>query len=722
MADGCVLGVAEKPSVARRISQILSGGKVAKFEGVSKYNPVYSFKLNGDEYRITSVLGHILESDFPDEFNSWRAVDPLFLITDAPVIKKIIKENLKVVKNIQKEAKNARELIIMTDYDREGENIGFEVFNMVLNANKSIKNVKRMKFSAVTRPEVMSGFKVLIDPDRNLSDAAEARQEIDLRLGAAFTRKATLSIDSKIRGKDIISIGPVQTPTLGLVADRWESIQEFVPRDFWFLKAFLKINGEVFEADWAEGRAFEKEKAVEAYNRIKDEKEAFVKSVTEKKNMMRPPKPMNTITLTQLATQILNISSEKCMYSAEALYNAGIISYPRTETEKYPASLDLNKILSDHKPHSVWGNYIEQNLLKKPLKPTSGKRDDKAHPPIHPTTAVEKSVLQNMPELKKISAVAWAVYELVTRHFLATLSDSAELKRGNVQFTIKGEGFKITGLRIIKEGFLEIYPYQKVSEIFLPKKELKVGDMVFVDEIQLKAGKTTPPKLLRESELIRLMDKLGLGTDATIPQHIQTNIKRSYFRILKGKSRFIEPTGRGVALIRSLKKSVAMLVDPEIRAYIERQISKISEGDLTYEQVVSEAREKIGEIFLTFSKNISAYAEEMNKSIAEEKGKEVKLKKVGQCPICGENLIAKKVGEKRFVGCSGYPSCNWIFPLPREKKIKIGKNLCPKCGSKLLYWYRDDRVFEICAGCKTWCWKCDERETCPALKKEKTKT
>lgn len=649
-------------------------------------------------------------------------MNPRVLI-DVPIQKKVIRR--AVEQTVQDVVRGADTLIVMSDNDREGENIGMQIVQIARRISPNLQ-VKRMRFSAVTPEQILTAYRNLEELNLALSNASEARQEIDLRLGASFTRKATLSVQDRTP-TSVISLGPVQSPTLGLVVKRWEAIQKFKSEPFWYLVALVRIGSEQFEARWEKGRVFNREEVEKIFERIKNAKTAIVTRVISKIVQKTPPSPLNTVALTSIAAKALSMASEKTMEVAEALYNTGWISYPRTETEIYPKTLNLKILVEDQaKTKTKWAEYAK-SLLKHKFTPTKGKRDDKAHPPIYPVkAATSKAALTQVSELKKYPE-AWQIYELVTRHFLATLSRPARIYVAKAVLDIDTIRFLLRGRMLLAPGYLQVYPYEYVREKFLPK--LEEGMHLDVENITLREEKTSPPAPYNEKGLIKTMDKLGLGTDATIPQHISTNLKRGYFTI--SQDRNIHPTPRGIALVKSLENSVPILVEPKIRAYMERQIMAIQKGEKTYEAVLTELRSRILTMYDVFTANIETFAsrmihqqQEINKSrIRSQKTRSQprssKLtrsnQRVGTCSLCGAETFYFERKTKRWIRCSNYPSCQKVFPLPATLKgqILFLSQRCPICQDPLLLYKRKDgKNFKICVKCGVWCWKCPKSRIC----------
>ena len=231
--------VAEKPIAAKRIADILGKPKKKKISSIDV------FELGGKV--IVPLKGHAVDVDFPKELNNWQKTKLSDLIDGE--IK--YSTSLRGIQKALHSYANADELIIATDYDREGESIGKEAIDIVQKKNKKIK-IKRAKFSALTPTEVKKAFDNLVDFDYNLADAADTRREIDLIWGAVLTRYVSLT--SGKLGKSFLSVGRVQTPALGLVVDREKEIQAFKPEDFWTLSIGCEKNKEKFNAVYEKSR------------------------------------------------------------------------------------------------------------------------------------------------------------------------------------------------------------------------------------------------------------------------------------------------------------------------------------------------------------------------------------------------------------------------------------------------------------------------------------
>ncbi|MCL5291965.1 MAG: DNA topoisomerase, partial [Actinobacteria bacterium] len=307
--------VTEKNLAAERIAKILSNGKVS----TSKVNnvPVYSFSANGEETRVIGLKGHLLKVDFPAEYADWQGVEPEKLV-DAHLIK--VPTVKQLVKALQKEAKPASEVLIATDFDREGELIGLDAATEIRLTNENVP-IRRARFSAITPAEIERAFSELEELDQDLARAGEARQDIDLIWGATLTR--FISLASSRLGKQFLSVGRVQSPTLVLIAGREKERSAFIPEKYWQVRARFR-NGEEFVALHKTERFGSKDEAEAVLARLGDK--ATVSNVSKTERTVEPPAPFNTTAFLAAAAS-LGISTSSAMRAAENLYMRGFISY-----------------------------------------------------------------------------------------------------------------------------------------------------------------------------------------------------------------------------------------------------------------------------------------------------------------------------------------------------------------------------------------------------------
>ena len=602
------LNVAEKPSVAKSVSLLLNGGPPQREETLSQYNPVFRFDYFVDSKNIeydmlfTSVRGHIMGYSFGPQNKIWslNTSRDLYqaniyhsLIPDA----NIIKNNLI---NIARRF-NVNTLILWLDCDREGENIAFEVIEIIQTLNIRNLQILRASFSAITKRDVINAMNNLAPPNKNLSDAVEIRQKIDLIIGASFTRIQTLTLKDvylqknvnvqQSNNKSVISYGPCQFPTLNFIVERAEKIRKFVPEEFYYLELKLKkvdkeIGEKIITFNWERNRIFEKIICFTILEKTLENKNCKIISVEKKEKKKYRPYPLNTVEMTKLISRKLHINSKEAMDIAEKLYRDGLISYPRTETQKYKSTelSGLRKLVEELQSSSIYGEYCTKLLSQNRYNnPKMGSGDDKAHPPIHPVRYAENNEL-NAKEKK--------VYDLIMRHFLATLSPDAKGQETTIRVKMGEEFFRTKGLIIEDKGYLEIYTFDYWSNSYVPN--FIEGEIVIPHSLNMEKGITAPPNFLTEAELIGLMDKNGIGTDATIHEHIKHVQDRGY---AKQYGSIFKPTLLGTSLRYGYMGLGIEIYKPYLRAGMEREIKEVSEGLKQKDTIYNEMKQDMLKIY-----------------------------------------------------------------------------------------------------------------------------
>ena len=644
------LVICEKNISARRIAYILSDGKT-KSTRLGK-TPVYEFTRDGDTWSIIGLRGHIINLDFPSDYNRWNKIPPVDLIKVEPVKKiseKAIASALKTLVD-----KNPF-VIVATDYDREGELIGVEAIDLLKGYNTQINKVKRAKFSAITGSEIKNAFDKLADVDYNLSSAGETRQVIDLIWGAVLTR--FVSLTAHRLGKEFLSIGRVQSPTLALLVEREKEIKNFKPVLFWKIIATLKKD-QVFDVTHAKGQFWDEQKVKQIYEKIKNCKEALVKKVEKKLQRELPPSPFNTTSFLESASY-LGVSASRAMSIAEELYMSGLLSYPRTDNTVYPPSLNIKNVLQKllKSPFSDEAKEVLENGRQHPMR---GKKLATDHPPIHPV---------GVPVNKKLTSDQYKIYELVCRRFLATLAKDAVSETMHIQVDTRGEDFKAEGYRLIEPNWRNIYKYFKEKHKPLP--ELSEKEKINITKIRLKEDKTKPPSRYTQGSLIAKMEQLGLGTKSTRHEIIRKLHSRRYIGLSP-----LAPTPIGIAMVDAL--SDCEVTKPQMTATLEKNMDAISDGKKTLEETVRESREMLSKVMKTLEDDKEKIKDSINKAQREQNS-------IGKCPKCGKNMIVRisKKG-KRFVGCTGFPNCSNTYSLPQKGAIYSTDKACKKCGAPVV--------------------------------------
>jgi DNA topoisomerase-1 len=572
--------VAEKPGVARAFALYLSGGRyeLRKVAGV----PVYVFKQGESLHASVGVRGHLMDFDFPREYNSWRRVDPLKLFEVEPV--RVVREGMEnYVKALQALARSTDTVILALDADVEGEAIAFEVMDVMRRVNPRLRFL-RAWFSAVTREDIIDALRNLRAPNANLANKAFARMVLDLTIGAAFTRTLTLIVEKRgalPRGR-FLSYGPCQTPVLYLVVKRAIERENFQKKKFFQISATVRIGR--YQLKMRHDLKYEKrEDAERVAQELLRARNGLVTAASYVKRIVEPPEPLATVEMERRASRFLNIRAKRAMDIAEDLYQEGLISYPRTDTTIYPPTLNLRAIAAKFAAHEELGEYVRKVILSAPqLRVRQGKESDGAHPPIYPLRYASRDEV-----VKRFGLEGWKLYDLVVRHFLATLSPPMVVEEQSVEVEIARIKLKAEGLKVLEPGYTTVYPFERPQESALPHVER--GAQAEVLSVKVVEAETRPPPYLSEAELLRLMRKYGIGTDATMQDHIHTNVERNYFKIVRKQC---IPTPLGRAVIAALSEVAPEVVSPEVRGRMEATLKAIAEGAKDPEEVVQAVKKE----------------------------------------------------------------------------------------------------------------------------------
>jgi DNA topoisomerase-1 len=647
--------IAEKDKSARRIAQILFND----IKILRKNNIPYYFSPSNKAF-VLGLKGHIIEYDFPDELNDWRKT-PLEALLKAKFVVKIREKN--VVKTLLELAKGVERVTIATDYDREGEFIGLTAVKVIQKVNPNVR-VDRVRFSALTPLDIRRAFNNPTSLDLKLAKSAEVRHKVDLLWGAVLTR--LLSLSANRLGREFLSVGRVQSPTLRLIVEREEQIRSFKSK--YYYNALIRVKGIYAK------RRFEDESQAKSLLKSID----VVKVLNFKKNIVeeKKPIPFNTTEFLKEASRFMK--PDKAMQIAESLYMDGYISYPRTDNTVYPPTINLKRLVEMFL-NSEFKDYAEF-VLRHGIEPSKGKKETKDHPPIHPTAVASRD------ELNKDE---WLVYELVVKRFLATLAPKAKWEVRRVEFE---HGFKAMGRKLIFAGWRLIYDYSKPEVSYIP--DFKVGEVLVVEEKKVKREKTKPPSRYTTGTLIKVMESLGLGTKSTRHEIIKKLYDRKY---IQGNP--IKPTNLAFAVINALKEAVEVVTLPEMTAKLEKDMELIAEGKMSDKDVLKESVIFLSKVLREVDRrklgNIIA------EGIEKDKIEEINKSGIGVCPNCGGILLIKRV-NKRFVGCSNYPKCRFTLPLPQKGTLRITSKVCEKHGVKILKVIEKDRKWEFCPFCKAY--------------------
>jgi DNA topoisomerase-1 len=643
--------ITEKNNAARRIAEILSGDTAHTGEeaGVNVY------EWGGK--RCIGLSGHVVELDFPSEYENWRDVEPVELI-DAPVDKRPSQE--RIVSAVKRLARRADTVTIATDYDREGELIGKEAVEIVQDVDPDLP-IRRVRYSSITENEVRSAFDDPDTLDEDLADAGEARQEIDLVWGAALTR--FLSLVSGRLGRDFISVGRVQTPTLRLLVEREKEIRAFEPEDYWELFGDLLADDTAFEAQYVyeaedgteADRVWDEERADAVEADLLDAEAATVTDVNRRTRTDSPPAPFNTTQFIKAAGS-LGFSAQRAMSLAEDLYTAGYLTYPRTDNTVYPDDLDPEERLEELSAIPDVGDDAETLLADGgDLSPTEGENETTDHPPIHPTG--------ELPERNQLSEDEWTIYELVVRRFYATLADAARWEHLRVVSEASGHRLKANGKRLLDPGYHAVYPYFSTDENLVP--DVTEGQRLAIEDVRLEAKQTQPPRRYGQSRLIETMEQMGIGTKATRHDTIEKLYDRGYVEDDPPR-----PTQLAIAVVEAADEFAERVVSEDMTAELEADMDAIAAGEKRLEDVTEESREMLERVFEELRESREAIGDHIREGLKSDKA-------LGPCPECGEDLLVRSASDgSHFVGCDGYPDCEFTLPLPNTGRPILIEDRC----------------------------------------------
>lgn len=741
--------ITEKADAARRIAYILSNGtsKQKRSKGLN----YIEFGEGNDHHAVIPLSGHIVAIDFNDSLKDWKSTR-LEDIISSNVVHKVT--NKSAFNSLVSLTDKAESIIVATDYDREGELIGVEALDIVdrnvLQKIHSHPEIKRARFSALTPDDIRKAFSDLAEVDNDLAQSASAREEIDLFWGAVLTR--FFSLTSNRLGRNFLSVGRVQTPTLALVVRRELEIRDFVEKPYWTLSILFNKRRD-FLAHYKEGAIWDKKDADRIYQEINGQN-GTVKEFSRNDERIYKPPPFNTTEFIREASRI-GVQPARAMKIAEDLYTRGYISYPRTDNTVYQRSINLKGVLNKLK-ETEFSELVQKVLSQEIIRPSRGKTEATDHPPIYPVSAAKQTDLRGDQ---------WKIYELIVRRFLATLYREGTREVTYALIDVKGHEFEAKGQTVTDPGWLELYPYRKVEETIIP--ELQPGTEVRGKEWNLNEEKTKPPRRYDMASLIKKMEELNLGTKSTRHDIIEKLQQRGF---IEGNP--VRPTYLGMGLIESLLMVQSTITEPDMTATLETEMDGIANRQRTKKDVVQISKNMLLDVLKQFKSKEDVIRETIISSLrkgnpvgkcpvhgtdivlmrnkdysrlkCEQEGCKIDFPSplrgtpqiledkcevcglplmrvirkgqspetrcidpkcqfnssrsmMGKCPQDGGDLIVRQSRfGKRFLGCANYPKCTTTFPLPQMGQLKNTGEVCPSCGAPLIIAFRNRRAWKFC--------------------------
>ncbi|MFV0291984.1 MAG: type I DNA topoisomerase [Paracoccus sp. (in: a-proteobacteria)] len=625
-------------------------------------------KYLGDDYTVLASFGHV--RDLPPKNGS---VDPE---ADFSMTWEVASDSKKHLKAIRDALSDDDALILATDPDREGEAISWHLLEALAPALKKGKSVRRVTFNAITRHAVTEAMAQRRDIARDLVDAYLARRALDYLVG--FNLSPVLW--RKLPGAK--SAGRVQSVTLRLIVEREMEIEAFRPREYWSVHARLATpSGNEYDAQLVSlaGDKLERfdiptaEKARLALSAI-DTRDLSVTSVTAKPASRNPWPPFMTSTLQQEASRKLGLGARACMSTAQRLYEAGLITYMRTD------GIDMAPEAVMAARDTIKTRFGEKYLPKSPrMYKNKARNAQEAHECIRPTD------MSLSPDRLRISEKDQrALYDLIWKRTLASQMEAARMERTTVEIgSNDGQvGLRANGQVMLFDGFLAIYdqgrdddegedsarlPAIAQGEPARKTAAFTAGEGVLTDDSHTAAARqhfTQPPPRYTEATLVKKMEELGIGRPSTYASIVTTIQDRDYVR--KDKNRLI-PEDKGRLVTAFLVKYFPRYVSYDFTANMETELDDISSGNRAYREVLrrfwrdfSTALEGTSE--LRISEVLTAIDDALAPHLYPPRADGGDPR---ECPLCHQGQLNLKTARSggAFIGCSRYPECRFTRPL-----------------------------------------------------------
>jgi DNA topoisomerase-1 len=610
----------------------------------------------GKDYEVLASFGHV--RDLPAKDGSVLPDDDFAMIWEVDTASR------KRLADIGNALKNADELILATDPDREGEAISWHVLD-VLRQKKLVKDkpVSRVVFNAITKAAITEAMQHPRQIDEPLVDAYLARRALDYLVG--FTLSPILW--RKLPGSR--SAGRVQSVALRLVCDRESEIERFKAQEYWSVVAKLTEKGKSFEARLysVDGKKTDKldiksgDDAKALMNAI-DNGVLSITSVDRKPTKRNPYAPFTTSSLQQDASSRLGYSPARTMQIAQRLYEEGIITYMRTDgVQMAPEGIEQAR-------RAIAKNFGDTYLPEKArIYQTKAKNAQEAHEAIRPTDMFRH------PDTLRADPDKHRLYELIWKRTLASQMKSAEIERTTADIQVAGTPraieLRAVGSVVTFPGFLALYGIEANADRDEDDEDsrelppLAVGDRPKLDETVIEQHFTQPPARFTEASLIKKMEELGIGRPSTYAATITVLQDRDYVKLEK---RALIPEDRGRLVTAFLEKFFTRYVEFGFTASLEEQLDLISDGKLDWKEVLRQFWADFnGHALEMKDLRVSEVLDALNEMLASHifperaDGSDPRL-----CPTCGNGQLSLKLGKfGAFIGCSNYPECRHTMQL-----------------------------------------------------------
>jgi DNA topoisomerase-1 len=608
-----------------------------KIKTISKY-------LKGD-YVVRASVGHV--RDLPK--SNKQAIDiPAGFLPRY----EIIPGKEKIIKEIKNEAEKAREVILATDPDREGEAIAWHLIQAIGLNNKKIPKVKRIVFNEITQYAIEEAIKHPRDVDMDLVKAQEARRVLDRLVGYDLSGL----IWKKVRYG--LSAGRVQSPALRIIMEREREIRAFAPEDYWIISGEFKTEHGykiILICDEKPKNEKEVNRIIKTAEQNKNNWQVVNINQTEARRSPRPP--FITSTLQQAASSRFGFSPSRTMSIAQKLYEQGLITYMRTDSVSI--SREALPLIYAEIEKKFGKNYIQPRIYS-----SKSKTSQEAHEAIRPTNFGSKSVGATNEQRK--------LYQLIWQRTVASQMADAKIMRTKISANILSGGipnFSAVGSITLFPGWLAADPAARGEDVELPK--VVNGEKLKLLDISSEAKQTEPPTRYTEAGLIKELEKREIGRPSTYATIIKTLFDRGYV-VKEGKA--LKPTDTGEVVSSFLEQYFGKYISDSFTAEMESELDEIAEGKRKYEKL-------LGAFYKPFLNEVKAKEKTAGKitNLGEADRKH-------KCPACNGPMVIKLSRNGRFLSCAKFPKCSGARKIDgsvMEEPKETGE-ICPKCGNKLI--------------------------------------
>lgn len=602
-------------------------------------------KYLGKDFEVIASQGHII--DLPA---SKMGVD---LDNDFKPEYKTMKGKAKIIKEIKDMAKNADVIYLATDPDREGEAIAWHLKNL-LNIKDDEKC--RIEFNEITKNAVKKAVEKPREINQDLVDAQQARRILDRIVGY----KLSPLLWKKV--KKGTSAGRVQSVALKLIVDKEREIRNFIPEDYYLMYAKLQRSEDIvlakFYGDINGKIELKDKKQVDSIIKKIDNKEYKIIDIKKSERRKNPPFPFTTSSMQQEASRKLGFGVKKTMMVAQRLYEAGYITYMRTDSIRL--SDDARKMAKEYINEKFGSKYYLEREFK-----AKGNAQD-AHEAIRPTH-LDATITMGKDEEK--------LYNLILNRFLASQMAIAIYDTTKIRVNVEDYIFHINGSVIKFDGFMKLYIEGKDDKVKTKEEaeddddeikvlpEFKIGEILKQKELKADKKTTEPPARYTEASLVKIMEEKGVGRPSTYAPTISTIEERYY---IEKEGRYLKPTQLGEIVNKLLEDNFKDIVDVKFTAGMENKLDDIADSKENYVEMLKD-------FYKPFNENLLKVQDKIEKvKIPEEETDVI-------CEKCGRKMVIKQGRFGKFLACPGYPECQNIKPYVESIDIP-----CPECGGKVL--------------------------------------